>query len=132
VPKSTDVTDELLAKVNGPGENVARVNRAKPAKALTPSLTKTLEAWERKSDKSIGFVSNALAYGFKYIKPSEHTNLIRLIKGKHLRVCQIDAKPPTGSNAYSGSPYGERYYIVRSSCPDEVSEGALSGRKKRH
>lgn len=130
MPKSTDVTERELSKVHGPGEKAALVQKAKPAKTLTPTLQATLDEWNRKSDKSLGFVSNVLAYGFKWIKPREHTNMIRLIKGGHLRVCEIDAKPPTGSNAHSGSPYGDRYFIIRPSCPEVASDGQISGRNR--
>jgi hypothetical protein len=92
MPAVKDVTEKLLSEVSGPGENVKRVQAAKAAKTLTPTLVKTLDEWNRKSDKSIGYTSNALAYGFKWIKPSQHTNLIRLIKGGHLRACQVDAE----------------------------------------
>lgn len=131
MPRVEDVTEKLIADANGPGDNVRRVKEAKPATKLTPTLQATLDEWNRKSDKTLGYTSNVLAYGFKYVKPSQHTNLIRLIKGGKLRVCRVFAKPPEGSNAKSASPYGENYYIVRESCPEEVAEGQLYGRRRR-
>ena len=131
MPRAEDVTNYVLANTSGPGDHVARVKTAKAPKAITPTLQATLDEWNRKSDKSLPHVSNVLAYGFKYIKPSQHSNLIRLIKGGKLRVCKVSAKPPDGSNAKSGSPYSEHYYILRESCPPEVPEGQLHGRKRR-
>ncbi len=131
MPKAEDVTERELGKVNGPGDRVKRVKDAKPATKMTPTLQATLDDWNRKSDKSLGFTSNMLAYGFDYIKPREHTNMIRLIKGGKLRVCEISAPPPTGSNAKRHSPYADRYFILRESCPSEVSEGALTGRHNK-
>jgi hypothetical protein len=131
VPKAVDVTDEELAKVNGPGEKVRLVIKAQPAKQITPTLQTTLDAWNRKSDKSIGLTSNALAYGFRFMKPREHSNMIRLLKGKHLRMCRIDKPPPQGSNAHSSSPYGLGYFVIRESCPDEVPDGTIAGRRRK-
>jgi hypothetical protein len=131
MPRSEDVTERELAKVSGPGEKVKLVQSAKPATKLTPSLQEMLDRWNSQSDKSLGFTSNVLAYGFKYTKPREHTNLIRLIKGGKLRVCQVDAPPPPGSNAKSASPFADRYFIVREACSSEVAEGTLTGRKRR-
>lgn len=132
MPRVTDETDRVLDDSSrGPGESPARVVKAKPAKKLTPTLEATLSEWNRKSDRSIGYTSKALAYGFRYMKPSTHANMIRLVKGGHLRVCQVHAKPPPGSNAHRGSPYGDSYYIIRESCPVEVSEGTLYGARKR-
>ncbi len=102
MPRVEDVTDYVLQdSSNGPGENPRRVATAKPAKALTPSLQATFDAWNRRSDRSIGYTSKALAYGFKYMPKREHANMIRLVKGRHLRVCRVHTKPPAGSNAHS-------------------------------
>jgi hypothetical protein len=131
MPKAEDVTEKLLADTSGPGDHVARVKAAKAPKTMSPSLQATLDEWNRKSDKSLPHVSNVLAYGFRFIKPSQHSNLIRLIKGGKLRVCKVSAKPPEGSNAKGGSPYSESYYILRESCPTEVSEGQLHGRRRK-
>lgn len=130
--KVTDETDYCIHDAsNGPGDTVARVAKAKPAKALTPTLQKTLDNWNRKSDRSIGHTSKALAYGFRFMPKSEHNNMIRLIKGGHLKVCRIEGKPPEGSNAKSGSPYSDRYYVIRESCPPEMPEGSLYGTRRR-
>lgn len=133
MPKTTDVTEEELAKVAGAmrSDYVNRVIKAKPAKQLTPTLQATLDAWNRRSDKSLGFTSNALAYGFRFMKPSEHSNIIRLLKGGKLRMCRIDRPPPEGSEAKRGSPYGDRYFVIRESCPDEVPDGTIAGRNRR-
>jgi len=133
MPKSVDVTDEELAKMASAsafqGESVKRVIKAKPAKQLTPTLQATLDEWNRRSDKTLPYVSNVLAYGFRYIKPSQHANMIRLIKGKRLRLCRIDTKPPEGSEAKHSSPYGDRYFILRETCSDEVPDGTIAGRR---
>jgi hypothetical protein len=132
MPRVEDVTADVLANSSqGPGDHVARVVKAKPAKTLTPTLQATLDEWNRKSDRSVGRVSKALAYGFHYIKPSTHSNMIRLIKGGHLKVCEVRAKPPAGSNAHRGAPFGDSYYLIRPNCPSEVSEGTLYGASKR-
>lgn len=130
--KVVDVTDEELSKsMEGPGDYVKRVAKAKPAKQLTPTLQATLDRWNRSNDKSIGFISKPLAYGFRFMRPSEHSNMIRLLKGKQLRLCRIDAKPPEGSSARKDSPYGDRYFLIRESCPDDVPDGTIAGRRKR-
>lgn len=138
-----DVTEYVLRdSASGPGDQPARVAKAKPAKTLTPTLEKTLVEWQRKHDRSIGYTSKALAYGFRYIKPAQHSNMIRLIKGGHLRVCRVFASPPPNSEAHRGSPYSGyagthagvgSYYIVRESCPAELPDGTLygSGKKRR-
>lgn len=133
MPRIEDVTEHEIQKVSGPGDRVKRVNQAKPAKKITPSLRETLERWNRQHDKSLGFTSNMLAYGFDYAfaKPREHANMIRLIKGGHLRVCRIDAPPPPGSNAKRHSPYSDRYFIIRDSCPQTATDGMIAGNKRR-
>jgi hypothetical protein len=113
-PMSRDVTAELLRDSSqGPGEYVARVARAKPAKALTPTLTDTLARVLARVDNTMGFTSKALAYSsaMRHSK-SEHTNIIRLLKGGHLRVVEIGAPPPHGTTAHRDSPYGDRYYVL--------------------
>ena len=131
MPRVEDVTEYVLRDSSqGPGDNPARVSKAKGAKTLTPTLQVTLDEWNRTSDRSLGYTSKALAYGFRYMKPSTHSNMLRLIKGGHLKVCRVHARPPSGSNAYSGSPYGESYYIIRPDCPNEVVEGTLHGRRQ--
>lgn len=129
--KVTDVTDEELSKTSGPGDYVKRVIKAKPAKQLTPTLQATLDAWNRRYDKSIGWISQPLAYGFdSSMRPSQHSNMIRLLKGGHLRLCRIDRPAPKGSNAHG--PWGsDRYYVIRESCPDDLPEGTIAGRRKR-
>lgn len=131
MPRVEDVTEEQIASVSGPGEKVKLVRDAKPATKLTPTLQQTLDEWNRKSDKSLGLISNVLAYGFRFTKPREHSNLIRLIKGGKLRLCRVHAPPLDGSNAKSSSPYSDRYYILRESCPTKVSEGQISGLKRK-
>lgn len=132
MPRVEDATDYVLRdSSNGPGPHTARVAKAKAAKTLTPTLQVTLDEWNRKSDRSIGYTSKALAYGFKFMKPSTHSNMIRLVKGGHLKVCRVNAKPPAGSDAHRGSPYGEIYYIIRPDCPSEVPEGTLYGAGKK-
>lgn len=131
MPRVEDVTDYVVQDSGrGPGDARARVARAKPAKALTPTLQATLDEWLR-GDRSLGYVAGALAYGFRSMRPSTHTNMVRLVKGGHLRVCRVFAPPPPGSNAKHGSPFGDSYYLVRPDCPAEVAEGALQGARRR-
>jgi hypothetical protein len=132
MPRVEDRTQEAIDDSSiGPGEHVERVRKAKPAKQLTPTLQATLDAWNHRADKTLPNVSKVLAYGFRYIKPSQHSNLIRLIKGSKLRLCRIEGKPPEGSEAKRQSPYGDRYFILRETCPSEVSDGTIAGRGKR-
>jgi hypothetical protein len=132
MPRVEDATEYVLKDSSyGPGENSARVAKAKPAKTLTPTLQATLDEWNRKSDRSIGYTSKALAYGFKFMPKSTHANMVRLVKGGHLKVCRVNAPPPPGSNAFSGSRYGESYYIIRPDCPSEVPDGTLYGAGKQ-
>jgi hypothetical protein len=134
MPRVKDVTDELIRdSSSGPGEYVARVAKAKPARNQTPQIIEALAEWERRSDKTMGRVSKALAYSrsLPTHKPREHSNFIRLIKGGHLRVCEVNAPPPEGSNAKRDSPYGASYYIIHSHCPEELPSGALTGSRKK-
>ena len=109
-----DVTAELLHESSqGPGENVARVARAKGAKALSPTLTDTLASVMARVDNTMGFISKPLAYSRAMGQSkSEHTNIIRLLKGGHLRIVKIDEPPPHGTIAHRDSPYGDRYYVL--------------------
>jgi len=134
MPKVKDVTDAALDDVMGvpfAGTYIRRVQAAKPATKLTPTLQATLDEWNRRADKSLPFVSRVLAYGFRYMKPSQHANMIRLIKGKHLRLCQVSAPPPEGSNARRETPYSDHFYLLRESCPSELPEGQLAGKRRR-
>jgi hypothetical protein len=132
MPKVTDKTDYLLGDTYGPGEYVARVHKTKGAAKLTPTLRKFFDAWRTKYDHSGGFISNFLAYsgamrGGAHSK-TYHANMIRLVKGGHIRVCQVEGSPPQGSIAHRDSPYGEAYYILRAgSCPIDVPDGTLAG-----
>jgi hypothetical protein len=131
-----DVTDRLLSNVSGPGERVKRVHQTKPALTLTPALAKFFDTWKTSRDKTVGFVSNALAYASKVSGPgaSYHTNMIRLIKGGHIRACQVNEKPPAGSAAHRDSPYGERFYVLQpNSCPTDIdpANAPFMGRRRR-
>ena len=133
-----DVTERLLRDTSGPGDRVRRVHTTKGATKLSPTLAAFFEKWRAPSDKTIGWISNALAYSHQVegSKPSYHANMIRLIKGGHIRVCQVDASAPAGSNARRESPFGEgRYYMLRAgSCPTEIDPQASTlgrGRRRR-
>ena len=112
-----DVTAELLRDASfGPGDDVKLVATAKAAKsvAATPSLAATLANLRARSDRTMGFISKALAYS-KAVREGgkrEHANLIRLIKGGYVRVCEMRGAPPSGSVAHRDSPYGDRYYVL--------------------
>jgi hypothetical protein len=134
-----DVTGYLIHHTAGPGDYVKRVQQTRPAFSLTPTLTAFLEKLRAPSDKTVGRVSNALAYGrgITGSKPSYHTNMIRLIKGGHVQVCEVAAPPPAGSNAHRDAPYGDRFYFLKvgRACPTEIEPSAAtfqgSRRRKR-
>lgn len=112
--ETRDVTTNLLSDSSyGPGDLPRLVATAKPARELTPALAATLESLRRRSDRSVGFVSKALAYS-KAMPSSkrEHTNLIRLIKGGYVHVCQVTGAPPSDSLARRDAPYGTSYYLL--------------------
>jgi hypothetical protein len=97
----------------GPGDLPRLVATAKPARdvAKTPTLATTLANLRAKSDRSVGFVSKALAYSRAMPHSKrEHANLIRLIKGGYVRVGEVAGPPPEGSSARRDAPYGDRYY----------------------
>lgn len=129
-----DVTDDVLRdSSSGPGKYAQRVATAKPAHDITPTLAEALAKLERSSDRSMGFISKPLAYSKAMPSSSrEHSNVIRLIKARHVVVCQVDGPPPAGSNAHRDSPYGERYYLLRlGSCGESAPDGALGSRRRR-
>jgi hypothetical protein len=125
-----DVTGYLIRNAVGPGEHVKRVQQARPAFNLTPALQAFLEKWRTPGDKTIGRISNALAYGRAVTggKKSHHTNMIRLIKGGHIVACEVAAPPPAGSNAHRDSPYGDRFYFLKAgrACPSEIEPSAAT------
>lgn len=132
----TDVTGRLIHEAYGPGENPKRVRDAKPAFKLTPALVAFLEAWRRPSDKTVGFVSQPLAYARTITgsRKSYHTNMVRLIKGGNINICEVHAPPPEGSNAFRDARYGDRFYFLKAgSCPTEIEPSAatFSGSRKR-
>lgn len=45
-------------------------------------------------------------------KKRDHTNLIRLIKGGHVRVCEVPGPPPAGTVAHRETPDAYRYYVL--------------------
>lgn len=112
--ETRDVTAQVLAdSSHGPGDLPRLVASAKGARELTPSLATTLEGLRRRSDRSVGFISKALAYS-KAMPSSkrEHANLIRLIKGGYVHVCAVAKAPPPDSVARRDSPYGTSYYVL--------------------
>lgn len=132
MPRVEDVTEHVLASVNGPGPYVARVRKAAPMTKLTPAGAAQLAAWNARSDRTLPFVSNVLAYGFEnYVKPQWHSGMVRLIKGGHLRFCRIDRPAPAGSFAQRRTPYGTAYYLLRPTCPAEVADGTIAGQRRR-
>lgn len=111
-----DVTARLLQEsAVGPGPQPLLVAKAAPAKNIsqTPTLAATLADLQSRDDRSMGFISKVLAYSkaMPYSK-REHANLIRLIKGGYVHVCEVFAPPPPGSFAARDAPYGDRYYVL--------------------
>lgn len=133
-----DVTGYLIRHTAGPGEHVKRVQDARPAFNMTPTLIKFMEAWRRPSDKTVGHISNPLAYAKAITGPrkSYHANMARLIKGGSILLCEVQAPPPPGSNAHRETPYSSRFYFMKagpSPCPTEIEPSAatLSGGRRR-
>lgn len=134
----TDVTSELLHEVSGPGEHVRRVHQAKPARVLTPTLTSFYDKWKASGDKTVGKISNTLAYAraITGYSPSHHTNMLRLIKGGHIRVCQVEGKAPEHSTARRDDPWQtqNRFFLLQpNACPAEVDPAMtpLMGARRR-
>jgi hypothetical protein len=115
---SDDVTAQLLRDSSTPpGELPLLVAKAKAARDVskTPSLQATLANFRSSPDHTMGFISKALAYS-KAMPSSkrEHANLIRLIKGGHVRIYEVRGSSPPGSIARRDSPYGnDRFYELR-------------------
>lgn len=111
-----DVTELLLREAaQGPGDLSRLVASAKPARELTPTLEATLESLRRRSDRSVGFISHALAYSWALRGSGrrEHANLIRLIKGGYVHVCEVRGASLPGSVARRDSPFGnEKHYML--------------------
>lgn len=129
-----DVTDRLLADVHGPGDYVKRVHATKPAHKPTPGLIEFFTKWEQSGPNTVGRVSNALAYGKAITGPTKlyHSSMIRLIKGGHIRVCEVSAAPPPGSSAHRDAPYSDRFYLLASgTCPTEIDPASANLRGSR-
>lgn len=106
-----DLTEKLLREAEyAPGLAAARVRKAAPAKTLTPSLQKSLETLQNEVDRSMGYISNALAYSHRFRNAREHSNLIRLIKGGFVGVSLAEGPPPHGTIAHRDSRFSDRYY----------------------
>lgn len=130
-----DVTGRLIRDAIGPGEYVKRVRETRFAR-VTPSLEAFLAKWKAPGDKTIGFISNALAYGRAVAgaKKSYHTSMIKLIKAGVINVCEVTSPPPVGSRAHTEAPYGGRFYFLRAgACPTEIEPSAATfqGSRKR-
>lgn len=112
---SRDVTRNLLDySSQGSGERPRLVASARPARELTPTLSSALDRLRATPDRTMGYTSKPLAYSgpFRYLGKRDHTNLIRLIRGGCVHVCEVLGAPPHGSVAYRDSPYGDRYYVL--------------------
>ncbi len=112
-----DVTARLLHEsAEGPGDLPHLVAKARPAKdvANTPTLAATLADLSSRYDNSMGFISKPLAYSkaARYSGKREHANLIRLIKGGYVHVCEVLAAPPSNSLAWQDARYGDHYYVL--------------------
>lgn len=111
-----DVTARLLREsAEGPGDLPRLVATARPAKSVaeTPTLAATLSNLSSRYDRSMGYISRPLAYSYA-VRGSkrEHANLIRLIKGGYVHVCEVDAAPPADSVARRDAPYSTRHYVL--------------------
>ncbi len=124
-----DVTGELIKNTHGPGDNVRRVLDTRFQDRLSPTLHAFLEKWRTPSDKTVGWISNPLAYARAITgsKPSYHASMIRLIKSGVINVCEVAARPPPGSNAHRDAPYGDRFYFLKAgACPVEIEPSAAT------
>lgn len=132
-----DVTGDLIHHTMGPGDYVKRVHQAKPAFSLTPTLQAFLEKLRAPGDKTIGRISNTLAYARAITgsTPSYHSRMVRLIKGGHIQLCEVSAPPPVGSNAHRDAPYGDRFLFMKvgRACPTEIepTDATFQGARKR-
>lgn len=119
-----NVTAQLLREsAEGPGDLPHLVATARPAKNITevPTLVATLLNLSARHDRSMGYISKPLAYS-RAVRGSkrEHANLIRLIKGGYVHVCEVDAPPPSDSIARCDVPYSDRHYVLHvGSCGGE-------------
>jgi hypothetical protein len=106
-----DVTQKLIDDCrNAPGEKCGLVMRAKPAKELTPKLSDALLRFMR-TDGTMGYTSKPLAYSSAMPhKKSEHTDLIRLIKGGFIKIYRVFGPSLPGTAARRDSPFGNDYY----------------------
>lgn len=135
--RAEDVTERLVREAAyGPGDRPKRVRETKGAVKLSPSLQTFYDSWKAPSDKTIGFISNALAYSRSVERgsASNHKNMLRLIKGGHIRVCEVGATPPLGSNAAKDTPQSGRFYVLRAgACPGEIDpQAAMFSGGRRH
>lgn len=114
--RTHDVTEHLLREsAEGPGDLPSLVAKASPARNIstTPSLATALRSIAANADLTMGFMSKPLAYSKAMPHGRrEHANLIRLIKGGYVRVCEVAKPPPPGSIAYRDARYGERHYVL--------------------
>jgi len=122
--ETRDVTARLLREsAEGPGEMPQLVAAARPATnvAATPTLAVTLANLSARYDRSMGYISKPLAYSSAMRgSKREHANLIRLIKGGYVHVCEVNAPPPFDSIARRDSPYSDRHYVLHvGSCGGE-------------
>lgn len=124
-----DVTGYLIHNTAGPGDYVKRVRETRPALSLTPALQAFFEKWRVPSDKTIGRISNTLAYARAITghKPSYHTSMIKLIKGGSINVCEVRAAPPQGSRAHTETPHADSFYLLKAgACPAEIEPSAAT------
>jgi hypothetical protein len=133
-----DVTEEEIRKSSEAAygaTNRKRVAEAAGARKLTPTLQAFFDEWKVRGGKTIGFISGALAYGaaMQGHAPARHKNLVRLIKGGHIRVCEVRATPPEDSLARRDSPYGtEKFFVLHpGSCPATIDPDDYRGERGR-
>lgn len=114
-----DVTERVLADSSGgPGERsrLVATARATAPGPLPPTLLAVLQRVQRMPDLTMGRISKPLAYAqmFRFMGKRDHANVIRLIRGGHLRVYEVSGGAPIGSLAAKDDVWGSQrsYYVL--------------------
>lgn len=113
-----DATLKLLNDAGQPynsGALAKRFRSIKPAKRpLSKGQAEMLgQLMDPRTDRTIGFISNALIYGNfgRSLSVREYSHLISLVKGGFVKIAETYGSPPKDSLAWRDSPYGtDRFY----------------------